>query len=124
MENEESKEIEVVKKKITGRGGPGRGQGRKKGSLNRTPSRRLIEQAVCLEYGGDQQEIEIAKVNLLRKYLQSGDKGLGYFVEIMFGKPTDVVKMEAEIKVTAVRTEEDVDDLFDEHDDIEDDEDE
>lgn len=118
------KEEEDNKPKLTGRGGPNRGQGRKKGSRNKTPSKRLIEDAVCLHFGFDKEAIEEAKVELLQMYLKSGDKGLAYFCEILFGKPTDVVKLEADIKVTSLKTEDDVEGLFDEDENESDDEEE
>ena len=109
--------------KVKGRGGYRPNAGRPKGSTNKTPSRRLIEQAVCGHFNLNVGDIEEAKVKLLQSYLKSGDKGLAYFCEILFGKPTDVLKVEADVKVTALKSEDDVDDLFYDEDD-EDEEDE
>ena len=79
---------------------------------NRTPSRRLIEEAVCLHFGVDKEEIEKAKVQLLQSYLKSGDKGLQYFCEVLFGKAVDVQKLQAEVLVVTERNEDEVEDLF------------
>tara|TARA_R110000824_G_scaffold377777_3_gene569143 strand:- start:4466 stop:4816 length:351 start_codon:yes stop_codon:yes gene_type:complete len=102
--------------KLTGRGGTGRGQGRKKGSKNKTPSRRLIEQAVCLKFGFESHEVDEAKKELLLKYM-AGDKGLQFVVETLFGKAVDVLHLEADVKVTTERKAEDLEDLFNEDED-------
>jgi hypothetical protein len=97
---------------IRGRGGYRPNSGRPKGMKNRTPSRRLIEEAVCLHFGVDKEEIEKAKVQLLQSYLKSGDKGLQYFCEVLFGKAVDVQKLQAEVLVVTERNEDEVEDLF------------
>tara|TARA_R110002167_G_scaffold257468_1_gene463916 strand:+ start:187 stop:564 length:378 start_codon:yes stop_codon:yes gene_type:complete len=101
--------------RYAGNGGKRKGAGRPKGSRNLKPSKSLILAALCSNYGT--KDVQEAKEALLKDYLKTNDKGMQYFVEILFGKAVDQVKLEADVKVTTVKGTQDLDELFDEMDD-------
>lgn len=88
-----------------------KGAGRTKGTRNAKASKTLIETALRLAYKVDTDEE--AQLQLLQAYLKTGgDKAKQYFVEIIFGRPTDIVKMKERKKTTSAPKESDIDQIL------------
>lgn len=88
-----------------------RGAGRTKGTRNTKASKTLIETALRMTY--DVETDEEAQLQLLQAYLKTGgDRAKQYFVEIIFGRPTDVVKMKERKKTAARPSGSDIDEIL------------